>query len=250
METDMSHQPATDTYIARVHALLDKAESTPYEAEAEAFLAKAQELMGRHAIDEAMLAATGRSGDEIVQHHQVIAAPYANAKSMLLGSVAKANRCRVVTENRGGGRVYATLVGHQTDVESVEVLFLALSFQAVRFMLAATVPPGDTPRRFRHSFLLAYAMRIGERLREVDRLTQEQAQRDQLDQPSGRSVSLVLASREAQVDRAVADAFPGLRVRRVQSSSGAGHASGRSAANRSSLDRKGLSGAPKGLPRG
>src|SRR5205085_1918517 len=157
---------------------LDKAESTPYEAEAEAFLAKAQELMARHAIDEAMLATVGQEADEIVQDHQVITAPYASAKSVLLGAVGRANRCRVVTESSRGGRVYATIVGHATDVENVRLLFLALSYQAVRFMLDAEVPPGDTARRFRHSFLLAYAHRIGERLRAIEAATQEAAERE------------------------------------------------------------------------
>lgn len=244
----MSHQPTDDTYLKRVQALLDKAESTPYQAEAEALIAKAQELMGRHAIDEAMLADAGKPDDEIVPHLMVVSAPYANAKSLLLGSIANANRCRVITGASSGGQVYATVVGHQTDVDTVEVLYTALSLQAVRFMVAATVPPHDTPRRFRHSFLLSYAVRIGERLQEVDRETQAEAEREQVAAPSGRSVSLVLASREEQVDKAVADAFPHLRTRRVQSSSGAGHVSGRSAANRASLGGRGLGGATRSLP--
>ena len=246
----MSDPSAIDTYVNRVHALIEKAESTPYEAEAEAFLAKAQELMARHAIDEAMLATVTQETDQIIQDHRVITAPYASAKSILLGAVAGANRCRVVTEKSNGGRMYCTVVGHATDVENVRLLFLALSYQAVRFMLDAPVPPGDTPRRFRHSFLLAYAQRIGERLRAIEAATQRQAEREQLDQPEGRSVSLVLASREAKVDRALKDAFPGLRTRRVSSSSGAGHSSGRSAADRSSLNQRGVGGAGRSLPPG
>ncbi|WP_426574953.1 DUF2786 domain-containing protein [Aquihabitans sp. McL0605] len=246
----MSDQSPNDTYINRVHALIEKAESTPYQAEADAFMAKAQELMGRHTIDDAMLAAAGHATDEIVQDHRVIAAPYASAKSFLLGAVAQANRCRVVTERSSGGRVYCTVVGYQTDVDNVRLLFMALSYQAVRFMLAATVPPHDTPRRFRHSFLLAYAHRIGERLREVEQATQAEAEREQLEQPTGRSVSLVLASREAKVDRALTDAYPNLRTKRVQSSSQSGHVSGRSAADRSSLNQQGIAGPQQGLPRG
>lgn len=244
----MSTIANTDTYINRVHALLDKAESTPYEAEAEAFLAKAQELMARHAIDEAMLATAGRAADEITHEPRVIVAPYANAKSVLLSAVAQANRCRVVIERSTSGTVYCTVVGHHTDLEHVRLLFMGLSFQAVRSMLEAAVPPGDTPRRFRHSFLLAYAARIGERLRAIEQQAEAAAQASQLDEPGGRSVTLVLASREAKVDRAVADRFGTLRTKSVSSSSRAGHQSGRAAANQASLGTTPLAGPPRGLP--
>lgn len=246
----MSTITSTDAYINRVHALLDKAESTPFEAEAEAFLAKAQELMARHAIDEAMLAAAGRGADEIIHQPRTIVAPYANAKSILLSAVAQANRCRVVIERSASGNVYCVVVGHPTDIDHVQLLFLALSFQAVRSMLDAPVPPGDTPRRFRHSFLLSYAARIGERLRAVEQAAEAEAQANQLDEPGGRSVSLVLASREAKVDRAIADRFGKLRTKRVSSSSRAGHQSGRAAANKASLNQRPLGGGPGGLPQG
>jgi hypothetical protein len=42
--------------LEKVRALLAKAESSEFDAEAEAFTAKAQELMARHSIDHALLA--------------------------------------------------------------------------------------------------------------------------------------------------------------------------------------------------
>lgn len=240
----------TETYIARVHALLDKAESTPYEAEAEALLAKAQELMARHAIDEAMLAEAAPAADHIDRAGRVIVAPYANAKSILLTAVARANRCRIVVEHSARGNVHVTMVGHRTDLEHVDLLFASLSIQAVRAMRAAVVPPGDTPRRFRHSFLLAYAARIGERLRTVELEAERAAQAEQLDHAGGRSVSLVLTSREARVERALAEHFGPLRTKRVSSSSGAGHRSGRQAADQATLGHTQLGGHLRGLPGG
>src|SRR3546814_7340914 len=65
-----------------------------------------------------------------------------------------------------GGRT-CMLVGHGSDIARVEVLFSALSLHATRAMLAAEVPAHDTPRRFRHAFLLAFAGRIGQRLQEA-----------------------------------------------------------------------------------
>ncbi|MEE3919447.1 DUF2786 domain-containing protein [Micromonospora sp. BRA006-A] len=47
--------PSGSRMLDRVRALLAKAESTGYPAEAEAFTAKAQELMARHSIDAALL---------------------------------------------------------------------------------------------------------------------------------------------------------------------------------------------------
>ena len=243
-------QTTTEAYVARIAALLDKAESTPFEAEAEAFLAKAQELMARHAIDEAMLEDARPASDAIAHDGLLIVAPYSSAKSSLLGAVARANRCRVVVERRPNGRTYCTIVGHQTDLANVRMLFTSLSFQAVRFMLDAPVPAHDTPRRFRHAFLLAYAARIGQRLLDAERLATAEAEADQARQPAGRSVSLVLASREQAVDRALHESFPGLRTRRTTASSAAGYASGAAAANRASLDHRPLASGGRRLPAG
>lgn len=246
----MHHEPIPDQMAERIAALLDKAESTSFPEEADAFMAKAQELMARHAIDEAMLDAARGSQDEIAQVEMTIAAPYASAKSVLLNSVAKSNRCRLVVSNRPGGRVVCLLVGFETDIRHTRSLYLSLSHQAVRFMLDAPLPPGDTPRRFRHSFLLAYAFRIGERLEEAEALAMSDAEAEQLAHPTGRSVSLVMASREAKVDRAFAEAFPRLGTKRISSSSGGGHRSGRAAADRSSLDRPAVRGGGRSLPSG
>ena len=49
--------PVDDKLLLRVRQMLAKAESTTYEAEAEAFTAAAQQLMARPSIDEAMLSA-------------------------------------------------------------------------------------------------------------------------------------------------------------------------------------------------
>jgi hypothetical protein len=234
----------------RISALLDKAESTSYPAEAEAFMAKAQELMARHAIDEAMLDAARGSHDEIAHVEMTIRPPYASAKSVLLNAVAASNRCRLVVSKRPNGQVLCALVGFDTDIRHTRSLYLSLSHQAVRFMLAAPLPPGDTPRRFRHAFLLAYAWRIGERLEEADALAMTEAEAEQLARPTGRSVSLVMASREAKVDSAFAEAFPRIGTKRVSSSSGAGHVSGRAAADRSSLDRPSVTGGGRSLPSG
>ncbi len=243
----MHHDPIPDAMAERIAALLDKAESTSYPEEADAFLAKAQQLMARHAIDEAMLHGARATPEEVDTLDLVILTPYASAKSVLLGAVAGANRSRVVSANRPGGKVLCTVVGHPTDLRHTRELYLSLSHQAVRFMLDAPLPPGDTLRRFRHSFLLSYAVRIGERLQEADRAMREQAQDEQLERPGGPSVALVMASREAKVDRAIAERFGPLRSRRVSSSSGAGHLSGRVAADRSALGGPALGGSGRSL---
>jgi hypothetical protein len=239
-----------DALAARISALLDKAESTPYPAEAETFLAKAQELMARHAIDEAMLAGARQGHDEITTMDLLVANPYATAKSVLLGAVANANRCRVVSVDAPGGRQRCTVVGHRTDLDHLRALYLSLSHQAVRAMLEATPPPGTGVRRFRHSFLLSYATRIEERLREAGRVAEADAQDAQLHHPGGRSVTLVMASRQAKVDREFSERFPQVRTRRVSSSSGAGHVEGRRAADRSALGGRGVGAGGGALPRG
>jgi Protein of unknown function (DUF2786) len=217
--------------VRKIQALLDKAASTTFPAEAEALLDKAQALMSRHAIDEAMLAATDRSRGAVVAEVRTVEPPYASARAALLGSVARANGCRLVLHGGGRGARHCTIVGFPADVARAEALYQALSIQAVRAMLAEQVPEGDGVRAFRHSFLLAFARRIGERLRN----TAEAARSAAESADATGTVALVLADRSAAVDAALCAQFPHLGRARASVSSSRGLARGRAAADRASL---------------
>ena len=156
--------PASKT-LTKIRALLAKAESTEFTAEAEAFTAKAQDLMTRHAIDEALLADGAGGSVEVRGVRVLIHHPYALEKAGLLNVIAKANRTRAVWFEFGSS---VTLVGVPTDVEQVEMLFTSMLVQATKALTRAGDGPGsrgsDRSSAFRRAFLSAYAARIGERL--------------------------------------------------------------------------------------
>lgn len=149
--------------LTKIRALLAKAESTDFAAEAEAFTAKAQDLMTRHAIDEALLAdEAGESvdvgGTRVLIHH-----PYGLEKATLLDVIARANRTRAIWNDFSS---CVTLVGVPTDVAQVDMLFTSTLVQATRAMTQAGRDShgADRSSSFRKAFLSAYAVRIGERL--------------------------------------------------------------------------------------
>ncbi|MFJ8826235.1 DUF2786 domain-containing protein [Streptomyces sp. NPDC102467] len=154
--------------LARIRALLAKAEATGYPPEAEALSAKAQELMARHSVDEALLASRTQAKDAPAACRIGVDAPYETAKAVLLDAVAGANRCRAVW-NSGFG--FSTVVGFEPDLEAVEVLHTSLLVQASAAMTRAEAEQRASGRKrtktFRQSFLAAYAHRIGDRLAAV-----------------------------------------------------------------------------------
>jgi hypothetical protein len=248
-----THPPTapTQTWLSRVQALLAKAESTEFPDEAEALVAKAQDLMARHAISEAMVAAErarhGSPSDRVTSRRVVVTAPYASAKRTLLGAVANANGCRCVSLGEARGGRPCQVFGHESDLDNVETLFASLSVQAVRAMVTAAVPPGDTPRRFRHAFLLAYATRIGQRLHEAGAAARSEALRDDADPTR---LSLALRDRDAAVDEALRDAYPRTRTARATATSGAGWSSGRRAADRAGLGQRRIDSSTRSLGAG
>jgi hypothetical protein len=195
--------------LTRVRALLAKAESTEFEAEAETFTAAAQSLMARYSIDVAMLAAQpgSRSGAEGPQERRLsIDAPYEVPKLMLLHVVASANRCRSVWHREVG---FATVLGFTPDLQAVEVLFTSLLVQATTAMTRAGSRRDGSgrlrTRSFRRSFLTAYAQRIGEWLLEVTGDAVRQASAEM-----GRDLLPVLVTRNQAVDDKVEQLFPKL----------------------------------------
>jgi hypothetical protein len=227
--------------LSRVRALLAKAESTTFEAEAETFTAGAQALMARHSIDAALLSATREHRVDGPAARRIgIDNPYESPKSMLLAAVATANRCRTVWARDLG---FATVVGHEPDLDAVETLFTSLLVQATSAMTRAgsrTDGRGRSrTRAFRHSFLSAFAARIGERLQEVTRVETDAAA-EETGRARGQELVPLLAARSAAVDQAVDDLFPRLQVRSVNLGSDAeGWHSGRTAADQASLGRGG-----------
>ena len=228
-------QSSNTPVLEKVRALLAKAESTTFPEEAEALSAKAQEFMARHAIDEAMVGAGagagGRIGGGPTGVRVPVDDPYAGAKSILLSEVAAANRCRAVWSK---GLGLSTVLGFEADLQFVDILYTSLLVQATSAMVAAGSQvdhSGRTrTRSFRQAFLLAYARRIGQRLREA-----EAASRAAATEQYGEALLPVLADRSAAVKAAEAEAFPYLVSRSVSISNAAGWAAGKAAADLASL---------------
>ena len=226
-----------DKVLARVKALLAKAESTTYEAEAETFTAGAQALMARHSIDAALLAAAADEPQGATGLRVWIEAPYESAKVSLLVAVAEANGCRTVAHKPLG---FCTVVGFEADLVAVDALFISLLVQATHAMTVAGPRLDRTgrsrTRAFRYGFLVAFAQRIGERLSEAAIKEQRQA----AGEAGGDRLLPVLAAREAEVERHLTELFPSLRRgARISAGTGEGWASGRAAADRAALGIRG-----------
>ena len=244
---------ADERMLSRIRALLAKAEATEYAEEAEALSARAQELMAKYSIDQALLAAESGRKDAPAARRIAVDNPYEAPKTSLLQAVATANRCRVVWSKEVG---LATVVGFEADLDAVELLFTSLLVQASAAMLHAGSRQDaygrSRTRAFRQSFLVSYAIRIGERLAQAaEHATQEAAaeQEAAAGQPAGAvagagsarntGTALVpfLAARQQAVDDAVDELFGDTlrRGRSVRVTDAEGWASGRAAADLASL---------------
>ncbi|MFF2025755.1 DUF2786 domain-containing protein [Streptomyces sp. NPDC058171] len=151
--------------LGRIRALLAKAEATTFPEEAEALSAKAQELMARHSVDEALLASRTREKAAPGACRIGVDAPYETAKAVLLDTVATANHCRAVWNGELG---FSTVVGFASDLDAVELLYTSLLVQGTTAMTRAEAGQRAAGRKrtktFRQSFLAAYAHRVGDRL--------------------------------------------------------------------------------------
>ncbi len=226
--------PATGSrMLDRVRALLAKAESTTFPAEAEALTGKAQELMARHSIDVALLDAVAERPDRPSGLRLGTDAPYAAGKALLIQEVAEANRCESVWSDDLG---FATVLGFPADLAAVEVLHTSLLVQATAAMLRGRgerrAGRGRRTKGYDESFLNAFALRIGERLRAAA----AEAGREAAGEHGGDRLLPVLAARSDAVRERVDQLFPGVTRHRLQVRDAEGWTSGTSAADRASLD--------------
>lgn len=143
--------------------------------------------------------------------------PYEGAKALLLDAVASANRCEAVWSSDFG---FSTVVGHDSDLEAVELLYTSLLVQADRALTG-----GPSRRRdYRESFLIAYASRIRERLSAA--ADEEVAARR--DSPG---LLPALAAQDLAVRTATRRLFPATTTSRLKGRDAEGWRRGESAAN-------------------
>ncbi|MEU4999781.1 DUF2786 domain-containing protein [Streptomyces sp. NPDC021622] len=216
--------------LTRIRALLAKAEGTDFPEEAEALTAKAQELMARHTIDEALLASRTHAKNTPGACRIGVDAPYETAKAILLDAVATANHCRAVWNEAYG---FSTVVGFEPDLEVVELLHTSLLLQGTTAMTKAEAGQRAGGRKrtktFRQAFLLAYANRLGARLAATAEHVADES-------PEAGELLPVLAARDVAVTDTAERMFPETTTTRVRGATDAeGWHSGTTAADRAHL---------------
>ncbi|MEV0640853.1 DUF2786 domain-containing protein [Streptomyces sp. NPDC050619] len=222
------HSKSESRMLTRIRALLAKAEATGFPEEAEALSAKAQELMARHSVDEALIAAGAPAADAPGACRIRVEPPYEQAKAVLLDAVADANHCRAVWNEAFG---FSTVVGFESDLDAVELLYTSLLVQAQSALTKAEAAQRAGGRRrtktFRQSFLAAYAHRIGTRVRAAAKT------------PVSEDLLPVLASREVAVTERLDRMFPQTTTTRLRGADDeAGWTEGAQAADRAQVGHR------------
>ena len=224
--------------LARIQALLAKAEATTFPEEAKIFTAKAQELMTKWAIDDAML----NRGKDVVGEidKQVIwldANEYRAPKVQLLAAVADTNNVKLVLHPQEyrmvdgkRKRMFAvTLVGFEKDRLFVEKVFTSLLLQLSHELLSPQVVAARQLEcghaghgiKWRNTFTNGYAATIRYRLQQM----RDQVRKQSEAQHGVTTLGLVLADRSAMVTRKYEEFFPKLgKAKKSDAGQGGGSA--------------------------
>lgn len=235
----MTTTPVTESILHKVRSLVAKANATEFPAEAEAFFAKAQELITRYSIDAALLRdADPASAHRPVNRVIVVHGVYATARGALLNQVAEASgvRCIGLRKTLEGSYQYG-LIGFEGDVELVELLFTELDLHLAREISktsAADLRRRESLRGYRTSFAYGFATRIGERLLEAKRAAEAAAKAEET---VVRSVALAIVSKDLAVKNAFKAFYPQVREVTRKVSAGSGYYAGIGAANKVNLNR-------------
>ena len=221
-----------DDVIRKVQALWAKADATNFEAEREAFVAKARDLMAQYTIDEMVLQEAGQGAVEAVVMADIRimfdddkdSNDVADQRIMLANFIGIHNRCKCVVRRMPAsvgedGRpiragTYLTAVGFKSDVDTVRAMY---SLIAVDMMFCMLQEPTShmraaEKRNYFANFADGYAWRISERLAEINRKVHDMAEHTET---SHGSMALVLQSREVEVADRFAQMFPKLGKQKV-----------------------------------
>lgn len=215
-----------DRMLDKIRKILAKAEDpgcTP--AEAEALTEKAAELMAKYGVERAMLAATEPTSDKIMAKRFDIENPYGLDKCGLLFRIAKPLRCNAVRFRRwdakGARAYYMEVVGYESDIERVEMLFTSLLVQAAHALAVAEVPYWESATSYRKTWYDGFSGAVNSRLRKAEAAAVRDAE-----PTTGPSTALVIADRSSAVEQAYKQFFPDVRPGRARNLNGSGQGAG------------------------
>lgn len=239
-----------DTRIRRkVEALLRKAESTSFPDEADALVARAQQLRQDYRLSD-----ESPDGPAVARRIR-LSAPYVKHKFTLLCALCRANGVSSLLLHDSG---IATLFGAPEDVEHVCDLYPSLERQCRHFM--NTGVGADLARMYgqtasyRRSFQLAYAARIAELLMEANDAAAAAPQPNAGEKPAARDEENarvpVVVRRTALAEQERARLFPHLSTMSLSANHALGLRDGVEAAESSHLrgDSTGVRGGRRALP--
>ncbi|AMJ44273.1 DUF2786 domain-containing protein [Corynebacterium stationis] len=239
----------------KIQGLLAKAESTQFEDEADALIAKAQNLRQQYRIDK-VLEELETSAEEVVAVRVRIAAPWVKHQMSLLSSVACANGGTAVLLSDLG---ICTVLATRDDAEHIVDLFSSLNRHRAWFMTNSegaklAAEEGQTAS-YRRSFMLAYAGKIHELLHEANIAAAQQHQEstnnstwDEQESSDKHQYEITsralpaLARRQTNAEEVLQDLFPNLSSMNLSMNHIRGIIDGVDAAERSHLggDKSGI----------
>lgn len=235
----------SEKIIDKVHKLLAKAERTDNPEEAEAFSAKAAELMERHTIDQSMLNRdTGQAAGVTEFLVDVSGAYYIGLRDFAV-HVGNALGFKVLLHSYGKNKSVGWY-GFEDELAVGEVLWASLRLQCERFSrvhMAAYIPPNpldDRSDRFyeKRSFMIGFGQRVGARIRATRVRVQEEVTEER-----GSSVALALVDRGSAIDKWMREKY---RIGQSRSTSnrisGSGLNGGRAAGDRADIGQRRMSG--------
>lgn len=241
----------TTDALRKINALIAKAEDASVtEAEAGAFMAKAQQLMIDMAISSAELREAATANDKPAEIPIKLDFEYspsdsnAAGKRALLHEIARASRVRMINfpmrrgeaKQRFGATNVASqwcgLVGYQSDIDGVILMYASLLIQGFRFGAVdfkSGTSYGVKRSRFMTSYLMGFGQTVGTRMREMNEAAKV-------------STNALIVRTEENVNEAFHGFFPSTRRGNSRVRASGAYYAGQAGGQRADIGRPSVSG--------
>ena len=234
---------APESKLDVIRKLLAKAERAATQAEADAYNEKAAAMMARHGVDTALLAATGAAPRDVIGSRRIaMTDPYSAEKATLAGRIAYTSGCRAVRHLGMSRRQIdaVTVLGFESDLERVDVLYTSLLVQATRGVVQQRpVWRDESVAAFRRTWMIGFADAVTQRLLKANE--RAVAEHDATS-TAGPSAALVVVDRTSKVTKAFDEQYGHLKVGPARRLSGSGYAAGPSAGRRADIGQTRITG--------